>query len=163
MINPRYFKGPKLIKKSITHKTGFTWKEGQFYRLTDSGAVPVKALGLSVRGMYAQTNPTSSVTTAVVWEIPSSSTKLIMAVGASSASGTDTKAPATMKGGLFGIGVSDCVCYVAKSADTSTYEKLYIEERYADVEGFKNDTSDVPGLVIVSIPDAVLTAEGAGV
>jgi hypothetical protein len=75
--------------------------------------------------------------------------------------GTDTKCPITNIGKKKGLGISDCIGGVALSADTVA-AIIKIHKRITDVEAYRNDTSDVPGLVIASFVDSALTNEGAG-
>jgi len=113
--------------------------------------------------MFSQTQATAtSSSTVYIERIESSSTRFIMAVNRSS-SGTDTRAAATMIGGNYGLGVVDCVCVVAKSADTAANEGLRVHNLMSNLDGQSYATTDVPGYVLVSIVESFRTAEGSGV
>ena len=162
-LNPQFFSGPRVEKERYLAVDGHTWQAGQFGRFTDSGVVPCKVLATSIQLMFSQTQATAtSSSTVYIERIESSSTRFIMAVNRSS-SGTDTRAAATMIGGNYGLGVVDCVCVVAKSADTAANEGLRVHNLMSNLDGQSYATTDVPGYVLVSIVESFRTAEGSGV
>jgi hypothetical protein len=160
-VNPIYFKGPLLQKEKRRAKDGITWKAGHPVRLSDSGIVKCKALATAVYGLTSE-DQLSATSSSDVWieKIPSAQTQFIMSCFKESA-GTDTKCPITNIGKKKGLGISDCIGGVALSADTVA-AIIKIHKRITDVEAYRNDTSDVPGLVIASFVDSALTNEGAG-
>jgi len=162
-LNPQYFSGPRVEKERFLAADGLTWQAGQFGRFTDSGVVPCKVLATSIQLQFSETQAAAtSSSTVYIERIASSSTRFIMAVNRSS-SGTDTKATAAMIGGNYGLGVVDCVCVVAKSADTAANEGLRVQNLMSNLDGQTYSTDDVPGYVVVSVIESFRTAEGAGV
>lgn len=158
--NPTYYKGPIPELVSVLPKASQTWQAGQFARMTDSGLVLCKSNASSIQYITASTQASATVaTTAVnVYKIPSNETQFIMGV---TSGGVDTLAPASIIGSNEGLAVNDCIATVSLGNDST--EVLHIEDIYANKSGYRGtDTSDDPGYVIVSIPSAVLTAEGAG-
>ena len=161
-VNPIYFKGPLLQKEKRRAKDGITWKAGHPMRITDSGLVKCKALATAVYALASEDQLTAT-SSSDVWieKIPSSQTQFIMGSYKTSA-GTDTKCPSTAVGKLKALGISDCIAGVALGNDTAPGQIIKIHKRFTEVEAYRNDTSDVPGLVIASFVDSALTAEGAG-
>lgn len=159
--NPKFYKGDALQLEYVAAKDGHTWKAGQFFRYTDSGVVPVKAAGTNLNGIFAKDQDTSTSSSSVyVQKIPSNNTKFIMAMRASSA-GADTRAASSLIGKLLLPSVVSNVCGISKLGETGGYIK--VEALYSSKEGLRNDTNDVPGLVVASITSAALQAEGTGV
>lgn len=160
-VNPIYFKGPLLQKEKRRAKDGITWKAGHPMRITDSGLVKCKATGAAVYALASEDQLTATSSSDVYIEkIPSAETQFIMSCFKTSG-GTDTKCPATEVGKSKLLGISDCIGGVGLSGDTGGIIKIH--RRLAEIEAYRNDTSDVPGLVIASFTAAALTADGDGV
>jgi hypothetical protein len=158
--NPEYFKGPVLNKVKQAAKDGQTWQAGQFGRRTDSGWVLCKSAATSIQGQFLTTQATATSSSNVyVGVIPSNETKFKIGV---TTGGNDAKAPATIIGANYGLGVNSSICTLSLGADTAGVEALHVEDIMSNLEGFKNDTSDSPGFAVVSVVSSFLTAEGAG-
>ena len=158
--NVRYHSGPVLKKRLRRAYDGQTWQAGQFGRYTDSGIVKCIAGSTQIQLIFSQTQATATSSSDVYVEyIPSSSTKFVIGV---SNAGNDTKAPSTLLGGNYGLDVNSCVCTLSAGDDSN--ESLHVEDLMSTLESFSGlyDTSDVPGYVIISIPDSVINAEGSG-
>jgi len=74
--------------------------------------------------------------------------------------GADTRALAAYIGSNEGLAVNSCMCTLSTGNDST--EVLHVEDIVSNVEGFKNDTGDLPGMVIASVVESARTAEGAG-
>jgi len=156
--NPMYYKGPQLERKTRRAYDGQTWQAGQFGRCTDSGVVKCKSNATSIQFLFAKTQPTATSSSDVLVDmIPSAQTQFIIACTAASA---DTKALAAYIGSNEGLAVNGSICTLSTGNDSN--EILHVEDILSNVEGFNNDTSDVPGFVIASVTAAALTAEGSG-
>ena len=158
-INPRYHKGPPLERSTQRAKDGQTWQAGQFGRRTDSGVVTCKANASSIQFCFAAAQPTATSSSDVlIDDIVADNTELIMGV---TNAGADTKALSAYIGNAYGLGVADSICTVSTGNDST--EVLQVRNILPNLEGFDNDTSDVPGFVTVIVPSAVRAAEGNGV
>jgi len=157
-INPRYYKGPLPAKEKVKVEAQ-TWKAGAFCRQTDTYWVKCKANATQINGIFAENQPVAATAGDEVWihRITSAET---MFIGTVSSAGVDTKAPKTVVGGNWGLGIVDSFCTVSVGNDST--EILHIYDLLKDKEPRFNDTTQVPGRVIFGIVASALTAEGAG-
>ena len=156
--NPKYYKGPKLNRSKVRAKDGITFQAGTPCRRTDSGVTLCKSNATSFQGLFAKTQATATSSTDVYVDfIPSEQTQFVIGV---TNAGSDTKALTTYIGGNYGLAVNSCVGTLSTGNDSN--EILNVKDILPNVEGFKNDTSDVPGCAIVSVVASALTTEGTG-
>jgi len=154
--NPAFYKGPGLERTKLLAKDGQTWQVGQFGRRTDSGIVKCKSDASSIQFQFAEGQPTATSSSRVPIDmIPGSNTKFIIGV---TNAGSDTMALASYIGSNEGLAVNASVCTLSTGNDST--EVLHIDDIITNVEGYNNDTNDVPGFVIASVVASALTAEG---
>lgn len=155
MENPQFFSGPPLSLEKQTAKSGHTWLAGTPGRLTDSGAVPLLSNATEIDFLFAQDQASSTSAGDKVWinKIESAETKFVIGL---TNGGSDTKATTAMIGAGKGVAIADSVLSISTANDSN--KVFYIHGRLADVEGYRNDTSDVPGYVVASVIASTLTA-----
>ena len=156
--NPKFYKGPKLERSRALAKDGQTWQAGTPVRRSDSGIVICKSAATSFQGLAAKTQNVATASSKVYVDfIPSENTQFVIGVTNASA---DTKALVGYIGGNYGLAVNDCVGTLSTGNDSA--EILNVKDIVSNVEGFKNDTGDVPGFVIASVVASALTTGGTG-
>ena len=155
---PEYYKGPKLQRSLALAKDGQTWHPGQPVRRSDSGVVLCKSSATSFQGLTAalQGASTSSSDVYIDW-IPSEQTQFKIYCTNASA---DTRALTSYIGKNQGLAINSCVGTLSTSNDSN--EILNVKDLLVNVEGFGNDTGDLPGAVICSVVASALTTEGTG-
>ena len=155
---PEYYKGPKLQRSIVRAKDGQTWQAGQPCRRSDSGLVLCVSSATSFQGLTAATQPAATSSSDVYVDfIPSEQTQLkIYCTNASD----DTRALTSYIGSNQGLAINDCVGTLSTGNDSN--EILNVKDLMSNVEGYKNDTSTLPGAVLVTVVASALTTEGTG-
>lgn len=154
VLSPRYYDGPRLVRRSYRAVDSQTWKSNQWMKLTTTGkAAPCSRDEASVLGIAADSQATSTSTTDVgIFVIQSAETQFC---GYVSNGGNDTTAQRTHIGETAGIAVGSNVGTVTVGDDSNALFR--ITGVLWEKEPLKNASTDTPGQVIFKpYSDAVL-------
>lgn len=145
VLSPRYYDGPRLVRRAYLAVDSQTWKSNQWMKLTTTGKVaPCTKAEASVLGLAADSQASSTSTSTVgIFAIQSAETQFC---GYVSNGGNDTTAQQTHIGENAGIAVTSNVATVTVGDDS--HALFRITNVLWKVEPFKSASTDSPGQVI---------------